>query len=89
MNDEDVLKLIGSMKPKTCELDPVPTCTVKRHAGVLWSIIRGIINTSLRIAEFGIHNFMEVCNSKATAEETKLEQRLKKLSTDVKSANDI
>ncbi len=49
---EDILKILNSAKPKSCQMDPIPTSLLKQCAHELAPIILRIVNLSLCSASF-------------------------------------
>ena len=44
----DVIKMVKSVPPKSCKLDPIPTKILKNHIDALAHGIANIINTSFK-----------------------------------------
>ena len=47
-----IVEVLGSLTPKTCDLDPIPTSVLKQHVLELAPIIARIVNASLASGEF-------------------------------------
>jgi hypothetical protein len=47
VNEEEIAGIIGKMKDKTCALDPIPTCLLKKCLDVLVPFITIIVNLSI------------------------------------------
>ena len=52
VNNEDVLKIINKMQPKSCELDSIPTVFIKDNIDKFLPSITNIVNLSLHEANF-------------------------------------
>ena len=47
-----IVEVLGSLSPKTCDLDPIPTSVLKQHVLELAPIIARIVSASLASGEF-------------------------------------
>ena len=52
LKDEDVCKVVMSLKTKSCELDPIPTTTFKKLLPAILPLITKIVNLSLSEGQF-------------------------------------
>ena len=53
VSQDDVIKVMKTMRPTTCSTDPVPSGIVKDHLTTLAPVITDIVNTSLLQCKFG------------------------------------
>ena len=52
LKEEDVRKVVMSLKTKFCELDPIPTTTFKKLLPAILPLITKIVNLSLSEGQF-------------------------------------
>ena len=52
LSEKEIRKIIATMKPTTCYMDPIPTKYIKASIATVWPVILKLVNQSLGKGEY-------------------------------------